>query len=79
MQLLLLAAAPSLAQVASLAICGCIVGKVHYQMVVERDHISVRNFASVVVTCASIQVVFRVLDNTNLNWVIKMMPVVMCH
>ena len=79
MQLLLLAATPTLAQVCSLALCGCIVGRVHYQMVVERDHLSIRNFTSVIITCASIQIVFKVLDNANLNWVIKMMPVVMCH
>jgi hypothetical protein len=79
MQLLLLAATPTLAQVSSLALCGCIVGRVHYQMVVERNPISFRSFSSVVITCASIQIVFKVLDNAHLNWVIKMVPMVMFH
>jgi hypothetical protein len=48
-------------------------------MVVERNPISIRSFGSVVITCASIQIVFKVLDNVHLNWVVKMMPMVMCH
>ena len=79
MQLYLLAAAPSIAQIASIALCGCILGRVHYKMIVERTHISVSSFSSVIITCASIQIVFKILDNNHLNWIVKMMPIVMCH
>jgi len=79
MQLFLLAASPSIAQVSSLALCGCVVGRVHYQMIVERNEISLRTFGSVVVTCASIQILFKVIDNVNMNWVIKLMPLMMSH
>jgi hypothetical protein len=79
MQLYLLAASPSLAQVSSIALCGCILGRVQYQMIMSRTNISMRDFSSIVISCASIQIVFKVLDNTNLNWVMKMMPIMMCH
>lgn len=79
MQLLLLAASPSFAQVSSIALCGCIVGRVQYNMITSRSNISIRDFSAIIVTCASIQIVFKVLDNANLNWVIKMVPIAMCH
>ena len=79
MQLYLLAAAPSIAQISSIALCGCILGRVHYKMIVERTHISASSFTSVIITCASIQIVFKILDNNHLNWIVKMMPIVMCH
>ena len=79
MQLFLLAAAPTIAQLSSIALCGCILGRVHYKMVVERAPLSVNNFSSVIIACASIQIVFKVIDNIHLTPILKLMPIVMCH
>jgi hypothetical protein len=79
MQLCLLVALPSLAQMSSLLLCGFIVGRVHYKMITTRNVMSMQTFNSVIISCASIQIVCKIIDNADLTAVSKIMQLVMSH
>jgi hypothetical protein len=74
---MLLVASPSLAQISSIAICGCLVGRAHLKMVNTRRAISMQAFNTLVISCASIQLVFKVIDNTDFTGMLKMVQMVM--
>jgi len=79
MQLFLLVALPSVAQMSSLLLCGLIVGRVHYKMITTRSVMSMQTFSSVIVSCASIQIVCKIIDHADLTAMSKIMQMVMSH
>ena len=79
MQLCLLVALPSMAKLISLFLCGCILGRVHYKMITSKNAISMQTFNSVIISCASIQIVCKIIDNTDMSAVGKIIQLAMTH
>lgn len=79
MQLCLLVAFPSVTQLISLILCGCILGRVHYKMITSRNAISLQTFNSVVISCASIQIVCKIIDNADMSAVGKIIQLALTH
>ena len=79
MQLLLLTASPSIYKLASLLFCGCVLGRMHYNMQTQGSAVIFKEFFPVLLSCATIQIMFRLVDVTDFKGMMNMVQMFMSH
>jgi hypothetical protein len=64
---------PAISQMISLALCGFVLLRLHHKMQTQGNEVLYKNFIPVTISCTTIQIVFKALSTTTVNWMVMNM------